>query len=208
MLQLGDARKLEIRNNSIDLVLTSPPYLNAIDYIRCSKFSLVWMGANADELRRIRGHSIGSEIGEYNATQFTTRIITQLKLGGRLSSRHKAVLARFADDMMVAMSEVSRVLAPSGQAIYVIGENTKRGVYIRNSKIIVAAARAAGLVLHRQATRALPPNRRYLPPPISGSRKAALDGRMRREVILFFRKPLSRRRTKVGEKGLRGPSTA
>ena len=40
----GDARKLPLNDASIDLVLTSPPYLNAIDYMRCSKFSLVWMG--------------------------------------------------------------------------------------------------------------------------------------------------------------------
>ena len=38
-VHLGDARKLPVRSASIDLVVTSPPYLNAIDYIRCSKFS-------------------------------------------------------------------------------------------------------------------------------------------------------------------------
>jgi hypothetical protein len=27
----------------VDFVITSPPYLNAIDYVRCSKFTLVWM---------------------------------------------------------------------------------------------------------------------------------------------------------------------
>lgn len=43
-VSLGDARKLSIGSGTIDLVLTSPPYLNAIDYMRCSKFSLVWMG--------------------------------------------------------------------------------------------------------------------------------------------------------------------
>ena len=40
----GDARCLDLPDGSVDLVVTSPPYLNAIDYLRCSKFSLVWMG--------------------------------------------------------------------------------------------------------------------------------------------------------------------
>ena len=40
----GDARRLDLGDRSVDLVITSPPYLNAIDYLRCSKFSLVWMG--------------------------------------------------------------------------------------------------------------------------------------------------------------------
>ena len=35
----GDARNLSLDDGSIDLILTSPPYLNAIDYLRCSKFS-------------------------------------------------------------------------------------------------------------------------------------------------------------------------
>jgi DNA modification methylase len=191
-LQLGDARQLNVSNSSVDLVLTSPPYLNAIDYIRCSKFSLVWMGVNEGELRDIRGRSVGTEIGQYNATSFAIRVMGRLRLPGRLTKRHGAVLARFVEDMTTSMREVARVLAPGGTAIYVVGENTKRGVYIRNSKIIAAIAHESGLVLQRTTTRTLPPNRRYLPPPKQGS--AALDGRMRREVILFFRKPARRRR--------------
>lgn len=57
----GDARSLVIRSNSVDLVLTSPPYLNAIDYMRCSKFSLVWMGYTTEQLKIIRGTSVGAE---------------------------------------------------------------------------------------------------------------------------------------------------
>ena len=62
-VHLGDARKLPVRNSSIDLVLTSPPYLNAIDYIRCSKFSLVWMGYRIPDLRLLRAESVGAEAG-------------------------------------------------------------------------------------------------------------------------------------------------
>ncbi|HEY53468.1 MAG TPA: site-specific DNA-methyltransferase, partial [Caldilineae bacterium] len=41
----GDAQSLPIQSDSIDLIVTSPPYAsNAIDYMRAHKFSLVWMG--------------------------------------------------------------------------------------------------------------------------------------------------------------------
>jgi hypothetical protein len=59
----GDARHLPLPDATVDLVLTSPPYLNAIDYMRCSKFSLVWMGYRIPELRTLRSRSIGSEVG-------------------------------------------------------------------------------------------------------------------------------------------------
>ena len=57
----GDARNLPIRSSSVDLVVTSPPYANAIDYMRAHKFSLVWMGYPIEELSILRGQYIGSE---------------------------------------------------------------------------------------------------------------------------------------------------
>lgn len=193
-IRIGDARRLKIATNSIDLVLTSPPYLNAIDYMRCSKFSLVWMGHNVSALRKVRNFSIGTEAGEYDSNVFATQIINQLGLATKLSRHHRAVLARFIEDMRTALEEVARVLVPTGRAIYVVGENTIRGTYIRNSKIITAVARQAGLILQKHTTRKLPPNRRYLPPPSRGDTKAALDTRMRREIVLTFRKPKQPRR--------------
>jgi hypothetical protein len=62
-LDEGDARCIPLSDASVDLVLTSPPYLNAIDYLRCSKFSLIWMGYSIGELRRIRARSVGTEVG-------------------------------------------------------------------------------------------------------------------------------------------------
>lgn len=123
---------------------------------------------------------------EYSANSFTRELIKKLNLEPLLSRRTQAVLSHFITDMHLAIREVSRVLVPGGKAIYVIGENTIKGVYIRNAEIIVALAKLVGLKLKKITRRALPPNRRYLPPPSPGRSKATLDGRMRREVILQF----------------------
>lgn len=195
-LYLGDARALPVRSASIDLVLTSPPYLNAIDYIRCSKFSLVWMGYRIPDLRILRGESVGTEAGDGFSEKDPEieTIIDSLKLRSRLSRRDRAALSRYIGDMRNAMRESARVLVPGGTAVYVIGENTVRGTYIRNAKLICAVAKLSGLYFQKQQTRALPANRRYLPPPSSSKSSAPLDTRMRREVILKFRKPRSRNR--------------
>ena len=50
----GDSRALDLANSSVDLVLTSPPYLNAIDYMRGHRMSLVWLGHSLRTLRMIR----------------------------------------------------------------------------------------------------------------------------------------------------------
>src|SRR5262249_12248934 len=125
----GDARNLDIATGSIDLILTSPPYLNAIDYMRCSKFSLVWMGHTVSELRRIRGESIGTEASSEQALEsgWVRSLIKGLRLRPALSSRHDALLAQYVWDMGKAMEEASRVLRPGGRAVYVVGDSTVRG---------------------------------------------------------------------------------
>jgi len=193
-VRLGDARKLPVMDASIDLVVTSPPYLNAIDYIRCSKFSLVWMGYRIPDLRELRGESVGTEsVGhDSNNDPEIRAIVGGLKLSPQLSTRDEAVLTRYIADMRRAMREVARVLVPGGKAVYVMGENTIRGTYIRNSQIISATAGLCGLRLKERRVRNLPANRRYLPPPSSRGKSAAMDTRMRREVVMAFVKPRAR----------------
>ena len=182
----GDARMLPLSGGSVDVVLTSPPYLNAIDYMRCSKFSLIWMGYTVAEIRRIRSASIGATAGKYEDNDYALDIISKISPHLALEHRDKAILARYVDDIRQAVHETARVLVGGGQAVYVIGENTVRGTFIPNSQIVEELANNAGLWRVNRRSRELPANRRYLPPP--SARTTALDGRMRQEVVLTLEK--------------------
>jgi len=190
VVKQGDARRLAIARGSIDLVLTSPPYLNAIDYMRCSKFSLVWMGYNVSHLRKIRGESVGAEASSKEAveSEWVASVIQNLRLKPKLSARDQAVLAQYVWDMGRALAEVSRVLRSGGRAVYVVGDSTVRGTFIRNSAIVAAIAQEHELSIVSRQSRTLPANRRYLPPPKTGGLGAAMNGRMRREVVMVFDK--------------------
>lgn len=187
---LGDARHLKARSDSYDLVLTSPPYLNAIDYLRCSKFSLVWMGHNVDTLRQTRNKSVGSEASHEPALNdaITHQIIKELKLKPELSPRHRAILSRYVWDMKLSLAETSRVLRVHGTAVYVVGDSTIRGTFVRNSEIVRIAGEINNLKVINKRSRTLPENRRYLPPPKSTSDQKHLNSRMRREVVITFQK--------------------
>lgn len=190
VVKRGDARSLKIEAASIDLVLTSPPYLNAIDYMRCSKFSLVWMGYNMSELRTIRKESVGAEasLDEASDATWVKSVIRDLKLAPKLSKRNGGLLARYAWDMGSAIKEASRVIRYGGRAVYVVGDCRIRGTFIRNSRIVTAVAQHHGLSLVSRQSRALPANRRYMPPPNPLLRTDSMDARMRREVVLAFKK--------------------
>ena len=187
VIRLGDARRTRIRSRSIDLVLTSPPYLNAIDYMRCSKFSLVWMGYTVGEIRALRARSVGTEVGlPYSEDKEISALMRQLNLSA-LPKRQGKLVSAYIADMRAAVGEVARVLAPGGRAVYVIGENTIRGVYVRNAEIIRSLALGAGLHFEKSDRRPLPSNRRYMPPPTD--RAESMDTRMRSEIVIQFRKP-------------------
>ena len=129
----GDAQALPLSDHCVDLVLTSPPYLNAIDYIRCSKFSLVWMGYSVADLRRLRTNSIGTEASKVVAMDDPeiNRITRALNLRPQLDHRRLGIFARDVHDMRCAIREAGRVLCLGGKAVYVVGENTvRRNLYL------------------------------------------------------------------------------
>lgn len=187
-VRFGDARKLEsVAEQSIDAVITSPPYLNAIDYLRGHRLSLVWLGYRLADLRRIRGVAIGAERAPEPSAdlQLANDLISSLHGIARLPQRQHRMIQRYALDLYDMVSETYRVLRPGGKAVFVIGNSCLRGVFVKNASLLIAAAERAGLRLVDEFERELPPNRRYLPPP-EATRIAGLRKRMRTESVLTF----------------------
>ncbi|MGE3808374.1 MAG: hypothetical protein AB7K24_27240 [Gemmataceae bacterium] len=185
---LGDARHMrDIRNKSVDVVLTSPPYLNAIDYMRGHRMSLVWLEHRIGELRKTRAISVGSERGPEVACRRHEfgPILDALGAIDRLPSGDVGMVERYAEDIYRLMAEVARVLHPDGRAFLVVGNSRLRRVFIRNSEGFVAAGQKNGLRLTRHVERELPTRKRYLPMP--KLRSESLGKRMRTENVLTFK---------------------
>lgn len=170
------------------MVITSPPYLNAIDYIRGHKLSLVWMGYSIKTLRTVRSTNIGVERSlSVSGVQEFTNIIRKTIESEKLSSRYYGMLTRYLLDMSNVLIECNRILKDKGQAIFVVGNSTVQGTYINNSEMLISLAENRGLKLVSKASRTLPESRRYLPPPSSNKAGKQLQSRMREEAILQFR---------------------
>ena len=189
VVRRADARSLPIEPESVDLVITSPPYLNAIDYLRCNKFSLVWMGHQISTLRAIRAGNIGTEIALPSGLKTDEVRDAAERIGdiAALGRRYEGILDRYIHDMSKALNEIWRVLRPNGRAVLVIGDSMIRGTFIKNSAALSFLAERNDLCLENRTTRELPPNRRYLPPPEIKNSGSNLQARMRSEVVLTFR---------------------
>lgn len=122
--EVGDARKLPLDDNSIDGIITSPPYSFAIDYVDNDLPQLEFLGVDVNELRE--------------------RLIG-LRGGRKKSFRIEAYLS----DMKEIMAEMSRVLRPNKYCVIVIGSNEIQTGGILFDREIQSFAPNLGLVLDK-----------------------------------------------------------
>lgn len=187
-IAVDDARALSVPEASVDFVLTSPPYLNAIDYLRSHRMSLVWMGHDLGKLRELRGTMCGAERGMWQIDGLP------VSLESRLTSeivvpRKQALLRRYLSDMRMIFGQIKRVLVPGGAAVLIFGPNLLTQDTEDTVGVIRQLSRQAGLHFVEGVTREIAGARRSLPPPTSAGKSSPLGKRMRHELMIALRNP-------------------
>lgn len=185
----GDARRLPLADQTVDLVVTSPPYANAIDYVRAHKFSLVWLGTDLSDLRVLRGRYVGSErcdgADPGKVPGSVRRVVSRLR---RLDARKATLLLKYFVDMRLVLSEMSRVLKHGRAAVVVVGNSTMRGMPVPTQRCLAALGEDVGLRLVGIGDRQLDRDRRMMPASFHPS-NAGIELRMHREYVLGFIRP-------------------
>ena len=185
-IRIGDARVLDgLDDSSVDIVVTSPPYLNAIDYLRGHRLALVWFGYKLRPLREIRSANVGAERSiDPESTPIDISLYVNQRTNFPMGNRHLGWIRRYALDMNAVLQQIRRVIKRGGLVVLVVGNSFLRGATIDNASLIGALAAGLGFRLKSRQVRDIPARRRYLPPP--GDRKNALDVRIRTEAVLSF----------------------
>jgi DNA modification methylase len=179
---IGDARNMnQFSDNLFDVIITSPPYLNAIDYMRGHKFSLVWLGFSIPTLRNISSSTIGSE-KKIPPLLYKKHIEITDKNEYCLDN---AMIQRYFIDLYEHLHESFRVLKSGGKAFYVIGNSNIKGGTIFNNILLKDASKIIGYELLEEDRREIPSNRRYMP--INGD--STLSKRMKTEYVITLGKP-------------------
>src|SRR5581483_11118816 len=189
-IQEGDARLLPLPDASVDLIVTSPPYANAIDYMRAHKFSLVWMGLPLKELSDLRGGYIGAERINVNLDQSLPE--RNEALVGKLSSldaKKARILRQYFIEMRGAIAEMKRVLRPGRSAIIVVGPSTMRGLDIPTPEMLGDIASDLGFEVAGIVPRPLDRNRRMMPARFQNNGQTMIEKRMHEEHIVALVKP-------------------
>jgi hypothetical protein len=104
-VEVGDARELKLENESVDAVITSPPYLNKIEYTKIYKIEMSFLGFPENELKSY----IGSRVED--------TIVSELGLDENLPLSAKV----YFKDMYSALNEMYRVCKNNAKLAIVIG---------------------------------------------------------------------------------------
>jgi DNA modification methylase len=122
LVEQGDARKMKFANNSVDAVITSPPYLNNIDYTKVYEIEQFIIHEHEEP-------AVRSYIGF--AKDLQNDILPELDLP-------PAAIAYFTD-METVLKEMHRVLKSGGNAALVVGNAYFSGIEkIIDSDLILA----------------------------------------------------------------------
>ena len=174
----GDARRMRLADKSVDAVITSPPYLNAIDYMRGHRLSLVWLGYGLAELRSVRSKSIGTE----TARKYKRRAY----LGDHSANANpkmQRMIEQYLRDIGQLAREIKRVSRPKAKICIITANSNIKGYEVRTNTLIHAAAEGAGLSFVGEKIRSIEANRRYLP---VSTKNNALTSRMMEEHIQYY----------------------
>ncbi len=147
-----------------DLAITSPPYMNGLDYVMNYKIEMGWLGLVTDQkgLKRIKDSMVvcdnvskglvrrfASRTGNYTNDWIDkicadiSRNIERRGVYRRTDMPH--VVAKYFDDLHRVMRNVSTSLNPGGRFVLVVGDSLIADVYVPTDLILARIGTELGL---------------------------------------------------------------
>ncbi len=186
-----------IKKNSVDIVVTSPPYGDShttVAYGQYSRLSAAWLGLEEPEGvdRKLMGGKIQKKIPHLPSEQLAETI----ELIAQKDHKRALEVASFYQELHQSIKNVAQVIKPGGCACYVVGNRKVKGTVLPTDVAIIDFFSSLGYE-HVDTHNRIIPNKRM---PLRNSPTNAagiLDDTMTREYIVVMRR---RRADVIAEK--------
>lgn len=173
-MRLRDStKKLPLDNESIDLIITSPPYVTSYEYADLHQLSLIWFNDTvhtfkkwdkfANDYNNFRKKFIGSKYkkvrkGDYLSIAGEAIINTLSQKNKRLATN----VSNYFIDMGNSFKEMYRILKKNGKACIIIGNTSLRNIHIANAQVAAEQMQKIGFKKITYLKREIP-NKRIAP---------------------------------------------
>jgi DNA modification methylase len=159
-VEARDARSGGWRSGSVALAVTSPPYVNGMDYVMNYKVDLAWLGyaRSYADLRALRRAQVACDNlpRQEAAPYLDTSSITDpwlLEILGRIRENLlrketyrrndvHAIVHRYFADLRPVLDGVYRSLVPGGRFVVVVGDSLLAGTYVPGDLLLARLGEA------------------------------------------------------------------
>jgi DNA modification methylase len=157
MVDNVDARKMRINDDSVALIITSPPYVTSYEYADLHQLTAIWL-RYTKKLSEFKTKFIGSlkkkemtDIKLYSDLGKTT--VNELHL---IDKREANRVEQYFFDMQKCFEEMYRVLKFGGRTAIVIGDTDIKKVKIQNADVFVQTMAKIGFNIYNIIKRPVP----------------------------------------------------
>lgn len=192
----ADATEIDLDDRKVDLIVTSPPYLNAIDYPMAHKYNLFLLdliepkdySVHCREYIGVTERAVGKNLytgKQYVGYEMVDNLIDELFASSSATDKIRSyIIWQYFSNMLEFLKESFRVLKPGSLCIIVLGDNVIRKRYIPTHKIVrdLAVSKTIGFKLENWFYHQLRNIRLKI-------NRHKTGGRIKNEMVIILRKP-------------------
>jgi DNA modification methylase len=152
-IMVGNSECIPLKNQSIDAVITSPPYCTRIDYAIMTSLELAILGINNSEFNQLRQSLIGAPVIFKNQPEIIKNwgemcidVLRDIKHHHSKASNtyyFKTYLQYFAG-IFQSLNEINRVLKNNGYCVLVVQNSYYKNILVNLKGIIIEMAMSLG----------------------------------------------------------------
>jgi len=140
-----DARKIPAKDNSVDLIVTSPPYVTSYEYADLHQLTALWLEYTKD-LCDFRKRFIGTSYN--NKKKLVLNSTLAEKIRNDLLKKDKKIaeeVSTYFSEMNQVFVEMKRILKRGGKTCIVVGNTKLKDVSILNAEVFTEQLKNLGL---------------------------------------------------------------
>lgn len=146
--------RTSIKSNSVDLIVSSPPYGDSrttVAYGQFSRLSLEFLGYHEEEIRNIDKISLGGvKASDFSLEMESATLRDEIALIAGTDQKRAYEVISFYQDFTRCIREIDRVMKVNGYVCLVVGDRTVKKVKLSTDRIIAEMFTSLGNYIHEE----------------------------------------------------------